>query len=102
MVQWLGFWAFTAEGKCSIPGWENKIPKIPFKPRRQKNLKKQNNFGFSIGNQLKGQEWKQGDLLEGNCNNECSCEGDDDSLVWTRVVVAQEVTSGQILDVFWR
>ena len=70
------------------------------KTNKKQNRKKKNNFGFSIGNQLKGQEWKQGDLLEGNCSNACSCEGDDDSLVWTRLVVAQEVTSGQILDVF--
>ena len=26
-VQWLGLWAFTAEGSGSIPGWRTKIPK---------------------------------------------------------------------------
>ena len=39
-VQWLGLWAFTAEGPGSIPCWGTKIPQAMWhrSPRKKNNV----------------------------------------------------------------
>ena len=41
VVQWLGLWAFTAEGLGWIPGWGSKIPQAAWSSRKKERERKE-------------------------------------------------------------
>ena len=58
LVQWLGFYPFTAKGMGSIPGWRTKFPQVAWNGQKQKWPKMaENNHMLIKKHSLAGPPW---------------------------------------------